>query len=532
MNAHPDESDARHGAPLERGDLNVEFQYRLIEQLAETKRNSNEVLSFISDVVFRIDSEEKVVFLNKAWDTCLGHSLEQTIGSKMSVHVLEEDRKRWFELLQGEAMRNEGVGAEPVIRFMDSEGAPHWMFVRVHKKLDGGQIVGSLEDVTVRRKLESELVQTQRLESIGRLAGGLAHDFNNSLTKILGSLNIAQRKLGLDSSVCEELAVAVQSCHQASAITKRMLTFSKGGEPVCEPRELGKVVSEGVSLALYGSSVRGHIVIDPDLPLVDIDIAQVHQVLNNLVINAEQAMDAGGDVWVRVFSDRYIPEGGRTRRDGVSVEIRDSGCGIPEEHLGNVLEPYFTTKETGNGLGLTSVYWILKRHSGVLDIQSDPGNGTTVRITFPVSDAKVAEPEVEQLGFSLDTHHNARVLVMDDNDEVRRTVSHMLESLGHTVVQVAEGVSCVEAYRASLVEGRPGSGFDMVLLDLTVAGGRDGLWAIKRLLEIDPTVCAVVASGYSNDPVMADHRLHGFQGMLQKPFTLECLESHLKELLC
>ncbi len=520
------------GNSIERGDLNVEFQYRLIEQLAETRRNSNEVMSFISDVVFRLDSSQKVLFLNKAWETCLGLSIESASGTLMSEHVFDEDRERWEEILQSDPAQPEGVGAEPVIRFMAHDGAPRWMFVRVHKRLDQDQIVGSLEDITVRRKLESELVQTQRLESIGRLAGGLAHDFNNSLTKILGSLNIAQRKLGPESSVADELSVAVHACHQASAITKRMLTFSKGGEPVCEPKDLGQVVSEGVSLALYGSSVRGHIVIDPELPLVDIDSAQVHQVLNNLVINAEHAMPEGGDIWVRVFSEEYIPEGGHTPRAGVCVEIRDTGCGIPKEHLKHVLEPYFTTKETGNGLGLTSVYWIVKRHLGVLSISSEPGLGTTIRFSFPVSRQQEIVIRDEPEHSSRERPSQARILVMDDNDEVRRTVVSMLESLGHDVVQVAEGASCVEAYEASLIEGRPGSGFDLVLLDLTIAGGRDGLWTIKRLLEIDPTVCAVVASGYSNDPVMSDHRKHGFQGMLQKPFTLERLEEHLQEMLC
>ena len=517
---------------LERGDMNVEFQYRLIEQLSETKRDSNEVLSFISDVVFRIDSEQKVLYLNKAWQTCLGFSPEKTLGARLKDHVFEEDQERWSEILLSDSVQPEGVGAEPVIRFMDHEGAPRWMFARVHKKLDNGQIVGSLEDVTARQKLESELVQTQRLESIGRLAGGLAHDFNNSLTKVLGSLNIAQRKLGTDSLVSEELSVAVEACHQASAITNRMLTFSKGGEPVCHPKNLGQVVSEGVSLALYGSSVRGHIVIDPGLPLVDIDSAQVHQVLNNLVINAEQSMPSGGQIWVRVFTDTFIPEGGRTRKDGVSVEIRDSGCGIPEEHLGNVLEPYFTTKETGNGLGLTSVYWILKRHSGILDIASAPELGTTVRITFPVSKhTSLDEPESQPVPSASVSTPPARILVMDDNDEVRRTMSSMLESLGHDVVQVAEGEACVEAYQASLNDGVLGAGFDLVLLDLTIAGGRDGLWTMQRLREMDPAVCAVVASGYSNDPVMSEHRTHGFRGMLQKPFTLEHLEAHLKEVL-
>lgn len=517
---------------LERGDLNVEFQYRLIEQLAETQRSSNEILSFISDVVFRIDSDQNVLFLNKAWETCLGLSPDETAGTCMADYVFEEDRKRWVEILQGDPSQPEGVGAEPVIRFIDHAGAPRWMFVRVHRKLDLDQIVGSLEDITVRRKLESELVQTQRLESIGRLAGGLAHDFNNSLTKILGSLNIAQRKLGGDSSVSDELSVAVHACHQASSITKRMLTFSKGGEPVCEPKDLGQVVSEGVSLALFGSNVRGHIIIEPELPLVDIDSAQVHQVLNNLVINAEQAMPSGGDLWVRVFCDRFIPEGGRTPIDGVCAEIRDSGCGIPQEHLKHVLEPYFTTKETGNGLGLTSVYWILKRHSGILNITSEPDVGTTIRITFPISDQQEFVPKVEPVTSACSCAPNARILVMDDNEEVRKTVASMLESLGHDVVEVSEGVSCVEAYADALIDGRPGSGFDLVLLDLTIAGGRDGLWTIDRLLEIDPTVCAVVASGYSNDPVMSDHRRHGFEGMLQKPFTLEHLEAHLKELLC
>jgi signal transduction histidine kinase/ActR/RegA family two-component response regulator len=526
--------DSDEQSPLERGDLNVEFQYRLIEQLAETKRSSNEVLSFISDVVFRIDADQKILFLNKAWDTCLGIGVENSLGGRMTDHVFDEDRVGWNEIIiQADDSASEVSCAEPVIRFMDVDGAPRWMFVRVHKRLDGGQVVGSLEDVTVRRKLESELLQTQRLESIGRLAGGLAHDFNNSLTKILGSLNIAQRKIETGAVVTEELAVAVQACHQASAITKRMLTFSKGGEPVCRTEDLGQVVSEGVALALYGSSVRGHVLIEQDLPFVDIDVAQVHQVLNNLIINAEQAMVSnGGEIWVRVFADHFIPEGGRTTRPGVSVEIRDSGCGIPEEHLEHILEPYFTTKATGNGLGLTSVYWIIKRHSGVLDIKSRPGSGSTVRFTLPVSSSTCRHAENEEVLDPIASSEQARILVMDDNEQVRRTVASMLESLGHVVVQVAEGESCVEAYQASMIGGQLSRGFDLVLLDLTIAGGRDGLWTIEKLREIDPDVCAIVASGYSNDPVMSDHRRHGFQGMLQKPFTLDCLEGSLKELLC
>jgi CheY-like chemotaxis protein len=259
----------------------------------------------------------------------------------------------------------------------------------------------------------------------------------------------------------------------------------------------------------------------------------VHQVLNNLIINAEQAMvSGGGEIWVRVFFDHFIPEGGRTTRPGVSVEIRDSGCGIPEEHLGHILEPYFTTKATGNGLGLTSVYWILKRHFGVLDIKSEPGSGSTVRFTLPVSNKTRSHSEDQEVLNPIVSSEQARILVMDDNEQVRRTVSSMLESLGHVVVQVAEGASCLEAYQASMAGDQSGGGFDLVLLDLTIAGGRDGLWTIERLLEVDPDVCAIVASGYSNDPVMSNHRHHGFQGMLQKPFTLDCLEESLKQLLC
>ena len=355
-------------------DIAAEVQYRLVEELAESERRHRELLADLPDIVLRLGESGEVRYVNDAWNSLLGHAVDDVIGTDVTSFILEGDRQKWAGLVLpvGADVREE---IDRVVRFHDLDGAVHWMSVRL-RLLGSGEIVGSLEDVTMRRQLETELLRAQHLESIGRLAGGLAHDFNNLLTVILGNVNLAQISLAKKEIELSELELAKRACDLASQLTKQMLTFSKGGEPIRRPRSLPKLVREAVGLALRGSSVRPVLSIDDTAAPVDMDASQIHQVINNLIINAEQAMPGGGDLRVRVREQLFIPRGedeGQPRA-GVAVEIRDQGHGIPKDDLDHVFEPYFTTKETGNGLGLTSAYWILKRHGGLLEIESAPGS--------------------------------------------------------------------------------------------------------------------------------------------------------------
>ena len=510
-------------------DVQTEVHFRLIERLAESEKQHRELLAELPDVVFRLDESGCVRFLNEAWSAQLGFEIDSTLGQELTEFIHRGDREKWVGLVLPAGKTSE-PDRDRVVRFIDNEGVPHWMSVRA-RRIETGEIVGSLEDVTIRRQLETELLRAQRLESIGRLAGGLAHDFNNLLTVILGNVNLAQTRLGKKAIELSELELAKRACDHASQLTKQMLTFSKGGEPVRQSGSLVKLVRDAVDLALRGSSVRPVFTIDDMASPVDMDASQIHQVLNNLIMNAEQAMPNGGTLRVHVREQLFTPEGSDSDapQRGVAVEFRDTGCGIPKENLDHILEPYFTTKETGNGLGLTSVYWIVKRHGGLLEIESAPGIGTLVRVVLPAAECPIQSETSLPEGRA--TSESGRVLVMDDDENVRASIAAMLEEIGYQVLTTRDGAECVHAYDAALSKESEVQAFDVVILDLTVAGGRDGLWAIERLREIDKDVLAIVASGYSNAPVMADYAKYGFSGVLAKPFLLEDLAEAVGRLI-
>lgn len=525
MNQPADER--RHGSSL---DVHAEVQSRLIERLVESEKRHRDLLDELPDVVLQLDDSGCIQYLNTAWTHDLGFEVQDAIGSEISSFVHPDDRSHWSEIIRAAGDSVPSADKEDIIRFVDNEGAPHWMSVRV-RRLDSGEIVGGLVDITVRRQLETELLRAQRLESIGRLAGGLAHDFNNLLTVILGNVNLAETRLNKKDITLAELDIAKRACHHASQLTKQMLTFSKGGEPVRRPGSLVKLVQDAVDLALRGSNVRPVLKIDETASAVEMDASQIHQVLNNIIINAEQAMPSGGILRVHVREQLFRPEGSSDGppQSGVAVEFRDSGAGIPAENLEHVLEPYFTTKETGNGLGLTSVYWIVKRHGGLLEIESAPGAGTVVRVILPAAHRSV-EVDAES-GQEEDCVRSGRVLVMDDDENVRASMEAMLEEIGFDVVSVADGEECLQAYIEAAEEEDLSKAFGVVILDLTIAGGRDGVWAIDRLKKFDPNVQAVVVSGYSNAPILADFKSHGFEAMLPKPFLLQDLERVVGELM-
>jgi CheY-like chemotaxis protein len=238
--------------------------------------------------------------------------------------------------------------------------------------------------------------------------------------------------------------------------------------------------------------------------------------MHNLTINAVQAMPDGGTLHVsgenlELGGGEVVPLGpGRY----VRIAVRDEGCGITREHLAKIFAPYFTTKQTGSGLGLAISYSIMKKHGGAITVESELGKGTQFRLYFPASERR-ATPRRTSPG--VDIRGSGRVLVMDDEEVVRRTLERGLGSLGYDVTCVANSTETCEAYAEASAAGAP---FDVVVMDLTVPGDIGGVQTLRRLKEIDPSVKAIVSSGYSQDAVMADHRAHGFVGAVAKPFQL------------
>ena len=385
------------------------------------------------------------------------------------------------------------------------------------------KILSIIRDITERKQMEAELINARKLESLGTLAGGIAHDFNNILAAILGNVSYARIYAEEGSELYKLLVEAEAACLRAQGLTHQLLTFSRGGKPVKDVIRIGEMLRDATKFALHGSNVSCRFQIAKDLWPVEVDRGQIDQVLNNLVINADQAMADGGQLQVRAenveLKQGEVPslKAGRY----VKVEVEDEGGGIPGEHLEKIFDPYFTTKQKGRGLGLASAYSIVKKHSGSIQAVSELGRGTTFIVYFPASKE---EPKEKMMGEDVITGEG-RVLLMDDEEIIRQMAARLIGKLGYEVVTALDGKEAVEKYKKAQRAGRP---FGVVILDLTVKGGMGGEEALERLKGIDPEVKAIVSSGYSSDSVMSDYKAAGFAGMIAKPYSLAKISQVLK----
>ena len=526
----PEEGPDDESSPNRYDQLISENQFLLEKLHAEHDRRARikleDLLAETPAIHFELDREHRLAYVNPTWTRELLHPVPDVLGRPLSDFVRASHHAILFDSINGRIDRDDS-GSAPDICFVDGEGRPLWMSVRFRLN-KSGVISGNMQNVSVHRELENERLRTQKINSIGRFAAGFAHDFNNLLMAITANLDITRRKLESRDVVLDEVSLALRACGHASQITKQLMNYSTIGQeqlPVVKSASISDLVEEAVEIAFRGSPVRPILSIDPGICPVKMDSSQIHQVLNNLLLNAEQSMPEGGVIKIRIRERFYAPASGPNHQEGVAIEIRDQGIGIPKEDLEQVLEPYFTTKEMGNGLGLTTAYWIIKHHDGLLEIESAPGSGTMVRVTLPV--AETEESEVSAPARPNQEFTPLTVLVMDDDDQVRSVLASMLELLGHRVITSRNGEECLARYLDSLDPDTGSSPVDVLVLDLVVAGGRGGLWTLERLLEADPEVRAVVSTGFSKDPVVEEFSSHGFVGALRKPYTVDDLQSQL-----
>lgn len=396
---------------------------------------------------------------------------------------------------------------------------------------EGVKFVSLVRDISDRKRaedekarLESQLIQAQKIEAIGTLAGGIAHDFNNILTAIMGNISLAMLDQQKPSPNRERLAAAEKGCFQAQSLARQLLTFAKGGAPIKELISFERLITESASCAAMGSQVKCEFSFPDNLWAAEADPGQISQLFQNLVINAIQAMPAGGTIKLSGENLELGPQADLPLRAGryARLTVLDQGIGIPTDHLLKIFDPYFSTKQDGGGLGLTTVYSIVKSHGGHITVESSLGVGTTFQIYLPAAINQVPEENEQVLS------GQGKILVMDDEELVRDLLDRMLGHLGYRATLAKDGAEALELFTTARDAGEH---FAALILDLTVPGGMGGKAAIERFLRIDPQVKAIVSSGYSDDPIMAEFAKYGFSGVITKPYRIAELNRVLSQVL-
>ncbi len=457
-----------------------------------------------------------------------GYSEEELVGkSARVVYSSQEEFDKVGRIKYGQLKQKLDVGEVDTV-WKRKDGA----LVDVHLRstpinpadLSEG-VIFSVLDITGRKKMEQDLQRAHKLESLGILAGGIAHDFNNLLQSIIGNISLAKMYSNKDDKVYAKLDETEKAASRATALTLQLLTFAKGGAPIKTATHIDEIIKDSASFSLQGSNVSCEYSFADDLCLVDVDEGQISQVIQNLVINSNHAMPDGGVITIKAENFRIDPGDVTPLEVGryVKISIHDQGIGIPKEHVSRVFDPYYSTKKTGSGLGLAVAYSVIKNHSGLLTVESDVGHGATFNIFLPASDAD-HQAEVSVQNEKAVHTGKGRVLVMDDETKVLEVAVEMLEILGYEATTTPDGSSALEQYSKAMIE-KP---YDFVILDLTVPGGMGGKETVRKLLELNPDVRALVSSGYANDPIMAEYSRYGFYGVIPKPYTIENLSKVLK----
>lgn len=493
-----------------------------------------EAIRSINEVVVITDSlleppGPQIVFVNEAFTKQTGYSADEVIGQ--TPRILQSNRTDHTFLERLKTTLNEGMPFHGETINKRKDGSEYEVDIQISPVRDTeGHIthyIAISRELTDLRKQEREMLRSAKLESLGLLAGGIAHDFNNLLMTIGGNISLAKLQLPVDDPKKEFLGEAESATRRAADLAHQLLTFSKGGQPVTSICNLDELIRKTVSFNLRGSNVKEDFTIAPDLWRSRIDENQIAQVFDNLVINAREAMEKdGGMLHVSAENTTLSTEFGNVLPPGdyIKVSVRDEGPGIAPEIATKIFDPYFTTKETGTGLGLAAVYSICRRHSGLVTVDSSPGQGATFHIYLPATQEKAKRRR--------NTPHawirgNGRVLIMDDEATIRRVMSKTLTKLGYEVEEAQDGQEALDLYEKALESDQP---FAVACLDLTIPGGMGGDRIISTMRERDPNLKAVACSGYSDNPILANYRDHGFCAVLRKPFNLHELAEKVGEL--
>jgi PAS domain S-box-containing protein len=512
----------------------------------------------IQDGLFLIQ-DGKLKFVNEAFSRIPGYTVDEVLGMEFQDFVAPEDRDmvvdRYVRMMKGEKVLSnyEFHG----IRKNEKKRTTIYLVCSPIMYQGKPAVLGTVKDITKRKQLEeqmqlindeleeriiertTELKQTykqlyhaQKMESVGILAGGIAHDFNNLLTVILGNISLAKSDIDPEDRVFNVLLEAEDASLRAKDLTQELLTFSKGGEPIKRTISIAKLIKDTVNFTIRGTNVTCKFEIPDNLYNIDGDDVQITQVISNIIINADQAMLKGGTIRVRCENVTISSENENTtlpeNKNFIRISIEDHGTGMPKEQISLIFDPFFTTKEKGSGLGLATAYSIIKKHGGQITVESEVGAGSTFYIYLPAAQKKVSPKADVDVIEKPSEGSGERILVMDDDENIRFLLSEIMTSYGYMTESACDGAQAIELYKKAYESTNQ---FDLVILDLTIPAGIGGKETIKELIKIDPDVKGIVSSGYSNDAIMANYRQYGFSGVISKPYRPDDLVRIVQDVL-
>jgi len=490
-------------------------------KLDEAEKKYRMVVDNSSDIIFSFDTSGKVDFISPNIYQLLGYKQEDVTGGDW-LQLIHPDERESIRNNLSNVAENE-LRPRYIFRVLKKDGNIAFMEA-ISRFIAGSEgktayMVGVIRDITERRRIEAELEKTERLEMLGIFAGGIAHDFNNMLTPILGNIGLLKIRHSSRKEEKELLEEAENAGRRAKELTRHLLTFARGGEPVKKPAKTVKLIKDSVNFALHGSDLKPEFLIQKDLWQTEVDSGQINQAISNIILNARQAVKGGGLITIRA-DNAVVRQGENGLKEGryVKIGIQDKGPGISEEHIGKIFNPFFTTKKGGIGLGLSIAYSIIKRHDGAVTVESETGRGTTFNIYIPASSNGTKTEETAKAFYE----GKGNILLMDDEEQVRNTMGRVLMHFGYSVSFAREGREAIDLYSKALNSKDP---FDAVIVDMIIPGGLGGKETAVELLKISPGARIVVTTGYSDDPVISDYKKYGFAAAIPKPCSVDVISS-------
>jgi len=508
--------------------VDISERVRAEKELQESERKYKTLVETTATGFVILDDQGRVLDANAEYVRMSGHAtLQEILGQAVLEWTANHDQARNDEAVA--ACLRTGFVRDLQLDYAHPDGTlvPVLISATVTEVDGERRIITIIRDMSDRKRLEAEILRSEKLRSVGVLAGGIAHDFNNILTAILGNISLLQATLAADDSASEHLDEVEKASQRARELTRQLLTFSRGGDPVRKPFHPEPLIRESTTLALRGRASACEVKIAVGLAPVDGDEGQLGQVIRNLVINASQAMSGGGTVLVSAENQEIGAGELHALAAGkyLVLTISDGGIGISEEHRPRIFDPYFTTKRDGRGLGLAVSHSIVANHHGAITVDSQVGHGSVFTVYLPAAEGEAVAPPAAAAEL---VRGRGLVLIMDDEESVRQVAGKIVRALGYDVAFARDGREAVDCWREARAKGQP---FDVAIMDLTVPGGMGGREAMRELLAVDPEAKAVVSSGYCQDPVMANYRDYGFRDVLAKPYYVLDVSRALSALL-